>query len=53
MGEDRKMYVVTTERRKKSTATAGREVTTETFGIQATQTVTPAEDNNSNHGGVI
>ena len=53
MGEDRKMYVVTIEQRKKATATAGREVTTETFGIQATQRATPEDDNTSNHGGVI
>ena len=49
----RKMDVVTTERRGKETATAATEATTETVGIQAMQTATPAEDNNSDHGGSI
>ena len=50
MEADRKMAVVTTERRGKETTTAATEATTETVGIQAMQTATPAEDNNSNHG---
>ena len=53
MEADRKMDVVTTEQREKETATAATEATTETVGIQAMQTSTPAEDNNSYHGGVI
>ena len=46
------MDAATTEEREKSTATAGTEATSETVGIQATQTATPAEDSNSDHGGV-
>ena len=46
MEADKKMDVVATEEREKATATAGMEATTETVGIQAMQTATPAEDNN-------
>ena len=53
MEADRKMDVVTTERKENETATESTEATTETVGIQAIQTATQAEDNNSNHGGVI
>ena len=53
MEADKKMDAVTTEEREKATATAGTEAATETVGIQATQTATPAEDNNSDHGGGI
>ena len=53
MEADRKMDVVTTEQREKETSTAATEATRETVEIQAMQTETPAEDNNSNHGGVI
>ena len=51
--EDRKMDVVTTEKREKETATSETEPTTETVGIQAMQTETLAADNNSDHGGII
>ena len=47
------MDAVATEEREKSTATAGTEATTETVRIQATQTETPAEDSNIDHGGAI
>ena len=47
------MEVITTDQREKATATAGTEATTETVGIQATQTATQAEDNNIDHEGVI
>ena len=53
MDADRKIAVVTIERRRKETATAATEATTEKVGIQAMQTATPAEDNKSNHGGGI
>ena len=53
MEADRKMDVVTIEQRKKETATTATEATTEKVGIQAMQTATAAEDNNSNHEGVI
>ena len=53
MEADNKIDVVTTEQREKETATAATEEMTETVEIQAMQTETPAEDNNSNHGGVI
>ena len=53
MQADREMDAGTTEKRDKSTATAGTEATSETVGIQATQTATPAEDSNSDHGGAI
>ena len=53
MEADRKVDVVTTERIKKETATAATEATTEAVGIPAMQTATPAEDNNSDHGGGI
>ena len=53
MEADKKMDVVTTERIEKETATAATEATTEIVGIQAMQTATPTEDNNSDHGGVI
>ena len=49
----REMDAETTEEREKATATAGTEATTEIIGIQATQTRTPAEDSNSDHGGAI
>ena len=39
--------------KKKETATTATEATTEKVGIQAMQTATAAEDNNSNHEGVI
>ena len=47
------MDAVATQEREKATATSGTEATTETVGIKATQTATPAEDSNSNHGGAI
>ena len=53
MEADREMDAVATEEREKATTTAGTEATTETFGNQATQTSTPAEDSNSDHGGAI
>ena len=53
MEADKKMSVVTTDRRGKETATAEMEETTETVGIQEIQTATPAEDNSSYHGGGI
>ena len=53
MEADRKMAVVTTERRGKETTTPATEATTEMVGIQAIQTATPAEDNSSVHGGGI
>ena len=53
MEADKKMEVVTTERRGKETATAATEATMETFRIQAIQTATPVEDNSSDHGGGI
>ena len=49
----REMDAVATEEIEKATATMGTETTTETVGIQATQKATPAEDNNSYHGGAI
>ena len=53
MEADREMDVVTAEQREKETATVATEATTETVGIQAMQTATPAEENNSDHGGGI
>ena len=53
MEADREMDAVAKEERKNATAMAGTEATTETVGIQATQTATPAEDINSDHGGAI
>ena len=53
MDVDRKIAAVTIERRRKETATAATEATTEKVGIQAMQTATPAEDNDSDHGGGI
>ena len=53
MDADREMDKVATEEKEKATATTGTEATTETVGIQATQTETPAEDINSNHGSAI
>ena len=53
MEADRKMDMVTTERRGKETAKAATEATMEKVGIQAMQTATPAEDNNNDHGGGI
>ena len=53
MEADSKMDVVTTEWREKETAMAATEATTETVGIQEMQAATPAEDNNSYHGGGI
>ena len=50
MEADKKMSVVTTKRRVKETATAATEATTETVGVQAIQTATPAEDDSSYHG---
>ena len=50
MEADRKTDVVTTERREKETATAATEATTETVGIQAIKTATPAEDKSSDYG---
>ena len=47
------MDVVTTEQGEKETTMAATEAKTETVGIQAMQTATPVENNNSNHGGVI
>ena len=49
----REMDAATTEERGKITTIAGMEATTEKFGIQATQTTTPAEDRNRNQGGAI
>ena len=49
----REMDTEATEEREKATTTAGKEATKETVGIQATQTKTPAEDSNSDHGGAI
>ena len=49
----REMDAAATEEREKAIATAETEATTETVGIQATQTTTPAEDINSDHGGAI
>ena len=53
METEKKMAVVTTEKRGKETATAAKEATAETFGIQAIQKATPAEENSSDHGGGI
>ena len=53
MEADSKMAVVTTEQRGNETAMAAKEATTEIVGIQTLQKATPAEDNNSDHGGVI
>ena len=47
------MDAVATEEREKATSTAGREATIETVLIQKTQTATPAEDSNIDHGGAI
>ena len=47
------MDTVAIEESEKATATEGTEATTEIVGIQATQTATPAENSNSNHGGAI
>ena len=49
----REMDAATTKERRETTAAAGTEVTTETIGIQATETTTPADDSNSNCGGAI
>ena len=53
MEADREMDEVATEEKEKATATTGTEETTATVVIQATQTETPAEDINSDHGGAI
>ena len=47
------MDAATTEERGETTAIAGTYATTETIVIQETQTKTPAENSNSNHGGAI
>ena len=53
MEADRKLNVVTTEQIGKENATAATEANTETVETQEMQKTTPAEDNNSNHGGGI
>ena len=53
MEADREMDAVANEERKNANAKAGTDATTETVGLQATQTATPAEENNSDHGGGI
>ena len=50
---DREMDAVAIEESEKETATEVTEAKTEIVGIQATQTATPAEDSNSDHGGAI
>ena len=53
MEVDREMDAVAIEESEKETATEVTEATTEIVGIQATQTATPEEDINSDHGGAI
>ena len=47
------MDAATTNKRRGTTAMAGTEATAATIVIQATETTTPAEDRNSDHGCAI
>ena len=49
----REMDAAATKEIRETTAMAGLEATTETIVIQATETTTPAEDSNNDHGGAI